>query len=759
MWLLLFLLPVTVISQCPQTKTVGEACFTLSDKEDTTGYQCTSNCTYLDKYGEEFCFKDGPYHSQKNCNPPSEPSSQVQPGEKCRRDCTKSGKIYTCVFNFTLEQQYSDTQGRLADGLNRSVLVYNGQLPGPTIAVCEGDNVVVNLENKLTGDEFMLGAPFKESGQGPDFYLLSDVPYNSTTLHFHGIREKQFPGSGGAASHGPWSDGVPMVSQCPVLSGDKFVYTFLGSGGISSAYNNAPAGTYWYHSHMGRQRMNGAEGKLIIMPRTSSNRVDVDLPENSLFLQEWYPNTTDATPQSILVNGKGKQHPQVFQCIGLNCLTKYKHGKFVEFEAIANPNYDAGETQPNYEVFNITKTGRHRFRIIGGIGDNVPIRVSVENHTFTAIAMDSVDIEPVENLDALWVSAGERFDIVVNLTEPEPSHTKPLRIFLFHGITKQAGAKITICSLAWLKFPDQIVDHTIEADCEKMRKMEFKNVLNPAPTDFSKWGSSEGSGDVNYIYPVNLTSVDQAVGIEREPLNTQYISMHGMKFNNFSMSFPKNYSSVPFLFQSPSSFHNCTQCGVTCQYWDQDCQSLQPDDCGESFPPTEECDCQHLIQQPWLPWQSLSPKLHWFETILINVDTRDGSNEDGNGVAHPIHQHGGWFNILGMGQFNRTIFREDIMEMDKNCINESRCLPRNYDHPVFKDVIQVPTNGYVIMQTPVDNRGMWIVHCHINWHVEHGMAMVFQIGEPDGPFRWAMGRDKASVQENTNKVCFPSKNN
>ena len=334
------------------------------------------------------------------------------------------------------------------------MLVYNGQIPGPTIAVCEGDDVVVNLTNKLTGSEYLLGAPWTENGQGIT-YLLSDIPFNSTTLHFHGIREKQPPGSGGSSPGGPWSDGVPMVSQCPVLSGDSFTYRFLGSGGISSAYNNAPAGTYWYHSHMGRQRTNGAEGKLIIMPRTTSNKYDVDLPENSLFLQEWYSDTVDGTPQSILVNGKGKLHKTTTKILcegGNNCETKYKEGKFVEFETVSNPYYRENN-QPDYEVFNITEPGKYRFRIIGGIGDNVPIRVSVENHTFSAIAADSVDIKPLEDLDALWVSAGERFDIVVDLLPTTGS--EPLKMNIFHGTTSQAGAKITICSLAWLKYPHQ----------------------------------------------------------------------------------------------------------------------------------------------------------------------------------------------------------------------------------------------------------------------------------------------------------------
>merc|ERR1719312_1277906 len=157
--------------------------------------------------------------------------------------------------------------------------------------------------------------------------------------------------------------------------------------------------------------------------------------------------------------------------------------------------------------------------------------------------------------------------------------------------------------------------------------MEFKKVLNPVPYNFAD--HAEGSGDTTYFYPVNLTSINQPVGIEENCLNTQYISLHGMRFNNFSMTFPTNYSSVPFLLQSPTK--NSRQCGVKCEYGNPTCKHLLPDDCGKSFPPSERCNCQHLIQQPWLPGS-------WFETVLINErDERDGTQD----LAHPIHQHGG----------------------------------------------------------------------------------------------------------------------
>ncbi|CAB0032828.1 unnamed protein product [Trichogramma brassicae] len=54
----------------------------------------------------------------------------------------------------------------------------------------------------------------------------------STTIHWHGFKQRGTP----------YMDGVPFVSQCPILPGQTFQYIF----------NATEAGTYFWHSHIGR---------------------------------------------------------------------------------------------------------------------------------------------------------------------------------------------------------------------------------------------------------------------------------------------------------------------------------------------------------------------------------------------------------------------------------------------------------------------------------------------------------------------------
>ena len=115
-----------------------------------------------------------------------------------------------------------------------------------------------------------------------------DGSSNTTTLHFHGIREILRP----------WSNGVPYVSQCPLNPKETFQY------GFNTVINGGPAGTYWYHSHVGSHRTNGAYGALIIKENKTDDRYDVDNATNTLVIQEWYESATNQTPVSILINGK-----------------------------------------------------------------------------------------------------------------------------------------------------------------------------------------------------------------------------------------------------------------------------------------------------------------------------------------------------------------------------------------------------------------------------------------------------------------------
>jgi FtsP/CotA-like multicopper oxidase with cupredoxin domain len=113
---------------------------------------------------------------------------------------------------------------------------YNGKAPGPILRVRQGDELHVQLRNKLT---------------------------QPTTLHWHGIRIANA------------MDGVPGLTQEAVIPGGTFDYRFTCPD----------AGTFWYHPHKmsSEQVARGMHGVLIV-EENDPLQVDQDLV---LALDDW----------------------------------------------------------------------------------------------------------------------------------------------------------------------------------------------------------------------------------------------------------------------------------------------------------------------------------------------------------------------------------------------------------------------------------------------------------------------------------------
>lgn len=48
-----------------------------------------------------------------------------------------------------------------------------------------------------------------------------------------------------------------------------------------------------------------------------------------------------------------------------------------------------------------------------------------------------------------------------------------------------------------------------------------------------------------------------------------------------------------------------------------------------------------------------------------------------------------------------------------------------------KDTVTVPDGGFTIIRFVANNPGFWLFHCHLEFHVEVGMGMVFKVGDYD----------------------------
>jgi FtsP/CotA-like multicopper oxidase with cupredoxin domain len=122
-----------------------------------------------------------------------------------------------------------DIEWEVTPGVKRRAMAYNGQVPGPTIRVTEGDRVRIVLTNQLA---------------------------EPTSIHFHGV---VLPNA---------MDGVPYVTQPSVKPGERFTYEFTAQ----------PPGSHMYHSHFGSEQVGlGLLGAFIVEPRDAAREPRADL--------------------------------------------------------------------------------------------------------------------------------------------------------------------------------------------------------------------------------------------------------------------------------------------------------------------------------------------------------------------------------------------------------------------------------------------------------------------------------------------------
>ncbi|EJD43445.1 hypothetical protein AURDEDRAFT_167523 [Auricularia subglabra TFB-10046 SS5] len=77
-------------------------------------------------------------------------------------------------------------------------------------------------------------------------------------------------------------------------------------------------------------------------------------------------------------------------------------------------------------------------------------------------------------------------------------------------------------------------------------------------------------------------------------------------------------------------------------------------------------------------------------------------------APHPIHLHGHDFNIISSG-FNTTF--------------DPKTAVLNWKNPVRRDTATLPGGGYLAIAFKLDNPGVWLLHCHIAWHVSEGLSL------------------------------------
>lgn len=120
------------------------------------------------------------------------------------------------------------------------------------------------------------------------------------------------------------------------------------------------------------------------------------------------------------------------------------------------------------------------------------------------------------------------------------------------------------------------------------------------------------------------------------------------------------------------------------------------------------------------------------EIVLNNLDPG----------KHPFHLHGHNFQVIKRSEAGED---DSPITYDPSTEDSSK-FP---EIPLKRDTVLVNPNGYIILRFKATNPGVWFFHCHLDWHLEQGLAITF-IEAPTEIQKQVIPEDHYNVCKGTN---------
>ncbi|MHA4896837.1 multicopper oxidase domain-containing protein [Pedobacter sp. PWIIR3] len=249
-------------------------------------------------------------------------------------------------------------------------IAVNGAIPGPTLTFTEGDTAEVHVHNLM---------------------------HMETSIHWHGVFLPNY------------MDGVPYLTQMPIMPGKTYVYKF-------KVIQN---GTYWYHSHTMLQEQSGMYGALIFKKKN-----EPDMPAIPVVLSDW----TDMKPEEV---DRSLHNANDWFAIKKRITQSYaeaiNQGYFKTKVANEWKRMNAMDVSDVYYERFLTN-GKHvteshsfkagtkvKLRVVNG-GSSSYFWLTYAGSKITVVGNDGNDVQPVE-VDRLIIAPSETYDLIVDIPD------------------------------------------------------------------------------------------------------------------------------------------------------------------------------------------------------------------------------------------------------------------------------------------------------------------------------------------------------
>ncbi|KAJ3555953.1 hypothetical protein NM688_g2291 [Phlebia brevispora] len=315
------------------------------------------------------------------------------------------------------------------DGFSRQAVLAEGVFPGPLIAGKKGDNFQINVIDELT---------------------------NATMLKTTTIVNTLLP-------HGTnWADGPAFVNQCPIASGDSFLYNF---------HVPDQAGTFWYHSHLSTQYCDGLRGPFVVYDPLDPYLplYDVDDDSTVITLADWYHVAAKLGgpfpfADTTLINGLGRCG-------------------------------EAGAPVSDLAVINVQPGKRYRFRLVS-ISCDSSFTFSIDGHNLTVIEVDATNHLPL-TVDSLTIYVGQRYSFILHADQAVDNYW--IRANPGIGITTGFAGGINSAILRYVGADEVEPTTPLVNSTNPLNEANLHPLANPAAP------GKPFPGGVDYALNLNLT--------------------------------------------------------------------------------------------------------------------------------------------------------------------------------------------------------------------------------------------------------------
>ncbi|XP_004294637.1 PREDICTED: laccase-17-like [Fragaria vesca subsp. vesca] len=512
----------------------------------------------------------------------------------------------------------------------KSIVTVNGQFPGPRIVAREGDNLLIKVVNH--------------------------VP-NNISIHWHGIRQLR---SG-------WADGPAYVTQCPIQTGNSYVYNYTIVG---------QRGTLWWHAHLSWLRST-VYGPLIILPKRGAPYPFIKpYKEVPIIFGEWWNADPEAVINQALQTGGGPNVSDAYTINGLpgplyNCSAKDTFKLKVQ----------AGKT--------------YLLRLING-ALNDELFFSIANHTLKVVETDAVYVKPFKT-NTILITPGQTTNVLLK--------TKPN----FPNATFLMTARPYVTGLG--TFDNSTVAGILEYEATTlhstlpMKKLPLHKPILPALNDTSfvtKFVSKLRSLNTPQ-FPANVPQkVDKhlffTVGLGSNPCSQQQNSNQTCQGPNGTM-FAASINNVSFTMPTTALLQSHFS-GQSKGVYSSDFPISPLTPFNYTGPPLNNTNVGNGTKLMVLPFNT-SVELVLQGTSILGAE------------SHPLHLHGFNFFVVGQGFGN--------FDQNKD--------PKKFNlvDPVERNTVGVPSGGWVAIRFLADNPGVWFMHCHLEVHTSWGLKMAWVV--------------------------------